>query len=448
MARGKRRTTQGHFQGRNPDLRRQVQMSGPEIALLEENLQSLLRPEDFVPIRHSHKIPEKVRRDRLLTLPVMLAIVLGLVYRKIAGLSEATRVLWSEGLLWVKPLNVTRQALSDRLMNLPARYYAAIFEQVLQHFHAKPLPPAGLSGNADLYERFPALWIADGSTLEELRKRLKIMSQAGTVLAGRMMVVVELFSHRPVASWYTDDATANDKQWLDDLIAKLPVGGLLVFDLGFFKFPWFDQFTDSHKYFLTRQREKTAYQVQQVFSSGPRYRDELIQMGKYRSHPCEHPVRMVSVLWGTIWYRYLTNVLDPNQLSAQQVCDLYQRRWRIEEAFALTKRLLGLAYIWVGHSNGVEIQIYATWIFYALVNDLCTDVALALNQPLECISLEMVFRGLYHFNSFNKRGEADDVIDFFTTNAKRLGILKAKRPRDRLRETQSQLIWALSEPLT
>jgi hypothetical protein len=114
----------------------------------------------------------------------------------------------------------------------------------------------------------------------------------------------------------------------------------------------------------------------------------------------------------------------------------------------LTKRLLGLAYIWVGHSNGVEIQIYATWIFYALVNDLCTDVALALNQPLECISLEMVFRGLYHFNSFNKRGEADDVIDFFKTNAKRLGILKAKRPRDRLRETQSQLIWALSEPLT
>jgi Transposase DDE domain len=439
MPGSKRRTTEKR--SHNPDQRRQIQMSGPEIAQLEENLRSLLHPDDFVPIRQSHQIPEKLRRDRLLTLPVMLAVVLGLIYRKIAGLSEASRVLWSEGLLWVAPLNVTRQALSARLMQLPARHYGAIFAQVLQHFQSKPLPPSQLLGCGDLYDHFPALWIADGSTLEELRQRLKIVGTAGTVLAGRMMVVVELFTHRPVASWYTDQATANDKQWLDELIAKLPVGGLLLFDLGFFKFPWFDQFTDEQKYFLTRQREKTAYTVKQVLSSGPHYRDDLIQMGQYRSNPCHHPVRMVSVLWGTTWYRYLTNVLDPQQLSAQQVCALYRRRWQIESAFALTKRLLGLAYLWVGHSNGVEIQIYATWIFYALVNDLCADVAIALNQPLERISLEMVFRGLYHFNNFAKRGEAEDVIDFLKTHAKRLGILKAKRPRERLRDDLSQAVW-------
>jgi hypothetical protein len=52
---------------------------------------------------------------------------------------------------------------------------------------------------------------------------------------------------------------------------------------------------------------------------------------------------------------YLTNVQDPQLLSPQQVCDLYRRRWRVEEAFLLTKRLLGLAYLWVGGSNGVQI---------------------------------------------------------------------------------------------
>jgi len=40
-------------------------------------------------------------RDRLLNLPVMLALILSLVYRQIAGLSEAVRVLKEEGLLWV-----------------------------------------------------------------------------------------------------------------------------------------------------------------------------------------------------------------------------------------------------------------------------------------------------------------------------------------------------------
>lgn len=79
-----------------------------------------------------------------------------------------------------------------------------------------------------------------------------------------------------------------------------------------------------------------------------KYRDEIIELGQYRSNPCQYPLRLVSVLWGKTWYYYLTNVLEPEQLSAHQVCELYRRRWQIEEAFLLTKRLLGLAYLWVG----------------------------------------------------------------------------------------------------
>jgi hypothetical protein len=416
-----------------------MQMPGPAIEILEKNLGELLKPEDFNPIRENHQIPERFRRDRLLTLPVLLAVILGLVYRKIPGLSEATRVLWSEGLLWVKPMKVSRQALSQRLMVLPAHYFAEIFEQVLKHLRSKP-STLGLKSWTEVNQRFSAIWIADGSTLEELRKRLKLFPDKGkTTLAGRMMVVVELFTHRPMASWYTASSTANDKQWLNELLKQLPVGGLLLFDLGFFKFLWFDQFTESAKYFLTRQREKTSFTVKRTLSSGSHYRDEIIEMGNYRSNPCKHALRMVSVLWGATWYRYLTNVLDPTLLSAEQVCDLYRRRWRIEEAFALTKRLLGLSYLWVGNHNGVEIQIYATWIFYALINDICADVAVAMNQPLEAISVEMVFRGLYHFNTFFQRGEASNFIDFLSSNAKVLGILKAQRPKHRLRDSNSSV---------
>ena len=432
----------------NPDLRRQVQMPGPEIEVIETKLRDLLTPADFLPIRLGHKIPEKLRRDRLLTLPVMLAVVLGLIYRRIAGLAEASRVLWEEGLLWVEPMAVTRQALSKRLMDLPVRYFATIFEQVIKHLQTRPHPPSSLRGWVELNQHFEAIWIADGSTLEELRRKLKILKGTGTLLAGRMMVIVELLTHRPVAIWYTEQFTANDKQWLTQLVQRLPIGGLLVFDLGFFKFQWFDEFTDTHKYFLTRQREKTNYVVKTVLSASTHYRDEIISMGQYRSNPCHHPVRMVSVFWGASWYYYLTNVLDPTQISAQQVWDLYRRRWRIEDAFALTKRLLGLSYLWVGSRNGVQIQIYATWIFYALVNDLCADIAIALNQPLERISLEMVFRSLYHFNHFSRRTQSLDLISFLTDNAKILGILKSERPRHRQRDSLSADIWGNSPPLS
>ena len=78
-------------------------------------------------------------------------------------------------------------------------------------------------------------------------------------------------------------------------------GGLLVFDLGFFSFLGFDDFTDQQKFFVTRMREKIAYRTVQVLGQGAYSRDEMIQVGLYRSTPCPHPLRMGSVLWQGTW---------------------------------------------------------------------------------------------------------------------------------------------------
>jgi hypothetical protein len=277
---------------------------------------------------------------------------------------------------------------------------------------------------------------------EALKKKLKTLQEQATPLAGKMMMVVEAFHHRPVATWYTTDAKANDKTFAEQLLTRLPRGGLLIFDLGFFSFVWFDAFSQENKFFLTRLRSKTAYQVSHCLSHGSFYRDEIITLGQYRSNPCQYPLRLVSVLWGKTWYYYLTNVLDPIELSAQQVCELYRRRWRIEEAFLLTKRLLGLAYLWVGGTNGVQIQIFATWIFYAVLNDLCSQVAVALNQPKERISVEMVFRGLYHFARALMRLENTDVVTYLVEHHKLLGLVKTERKRHREHAARSSQIWA------
>jgi IS4 transposase len=79
-------------------------------------------------------------------------------------------------------------------------------------------------------------------------------------------------------------------------------------------------------------------------------------------------------------------------LSARQVCELYRRRWRIEDALALTKRRLAVAYGWTGSTPAVQVQIYATLLFYAVLVTLCQQVAQALGEPLERISVEMVCR--------------------------------------------------------
>lgn len=106
----------------------------------------------------------------------------------------------------------------------------------------------------------------------------------------------------------------------------------------------------------------------------------------------------------------------------------------------LTKRLLGLAYLWVGGRNGVQIQLYATWSFYAVLNDLCTEVAVALQQPLERISVEMVFRSLYYFARTKVRDATVELIPFLVKHQRSFGLVKQERKRQR--QAQALDIWA------
>jgi hypothetical protein len=78
------------------------------------------------------------------------------------------------------------------------------------------------------------VWVADGSTLEELRKRLKIDGDKGTRLGGKIMIIVSAFTATPITVWYTENDKSNDKVWCNDLTNKLPKNGLLIVDLGFF----------------------------------------------------------------------------------------------------------------------------------------------------------------------------------------------------------------------
>lgn len=435
-------TTMATYRYGNPDHRRQVTVPAPSNEELEARLRDLLSPGTFANLKTVTDYTRKLR-DRVLTLPVMTAIVLSLVYRQVSGLSEVLRLLEQEGLMWVDALQVSKQALSNRLRNIPAELFAQMFEQVIerQNQQAPVLAPAGWES---VQAKFAAVWLADGSTLEGLVKKLQLLKQEKCPLGGRMMMMVDAWSLKPTAAWYTEDQHANDKTWSTELLERLPTNGLLVFDMGFFSFVWFDAFTNAGKWFVTRLRQKSCYQVVRVLSQGSHYRDEIIQLGQYRSNPCDHPVRLVSVLWGKTWYTYITNVLDPDLLSPQQVCDLYRRRWRIEDAFLLTKRLLGLAYLWVGGSNGVQIQIYATWIFYTVLIDLSSEVAVALSQPLERISVEMVFRSLYHFSRARQLGRATEIVPFLVDNARSFGLVKAQRKRHRYIKSQSLDIWAVS----
>lgn len=425
----------------NPDFRARNNLPSPPIEEIQRRIGKSLTPKSFAAARLRMK--ELQLRERILTLPVMVCFVLSFVYRQLPSISELGRVLEREGLFDTEPLHVTKQALSKRLQKLPAELFVAVFNEAMQEMQKQEPPQVPVSQPlTQLREKFAAVYLADGSTLEALRQKLKDKTaSAGTVLGGKMMCVISLDTRRVVRAWYTSEAAANDKSFCEQLVEFLPAGSMVVFDTGFFSFPFFDRVTQQAKFFVTRFREKTAYRVVWVLSEGPRYRDQIVEFGQYRSNPCHERVRLVEVLWGTVWYRYVTNVLDERRLSAREVCELYRRRWRIEEAFLVTKRLLGLSYLWSSSRNAVEIQVYATWLFYSVLTSVCAEVGEELNKSVERISVEMVFRSFYHFNRAIEMGEDPSLIPFLVTHAKLFGLVKAERKRDREKEKLNQLSW-------
>lgn len=417
----------------NPDFRRRTNVPMPQNEQIEQRLLEVLTPGMFSPQR----IREWKGRNRLLTLPVMVAVVLTLVWRQVAGISELVRVLAKEGVMWVGALEVTQQAISKRLAKMPSYVFEQVFEESIRAI--------GNKYNDGSTKGLSVVWMADGSTLEALMRRVKALRDKGVSrLAGKIMMVVDAKRRLPVKWYYSEEGQTNDKRFCEELLGLLPRGGLLIFDLGFFCFWFFDMFTEQEKYFVTRLREKTSYKEVWVISRGQLYRDRIVKMGVYRSNPMNNMVRLVEVCWDGKWYSYITNVLDQDRLSAREVVQFYRSRWRIEEAFLLTKRLLGLSYLWVGDKNGVRIQVFGTWVFYAVLIDLSHEVAQMMGESVERISQEMVFRGMYHFSVAYRRGEAQDIVEFLSENARLLGIVKRERKGAKLKQEQEAQLWIAS----
>jgi hypothetical protein len=366
-------------------------------------------------------------RNRSLPLSVMVAIVVSVIWRQIgSGGTEAARLLALEGLLWVSNIIVSQQAISERLRVFPSELFLNMLIHILPKLHdrwasrERPLPKI----LAWAQEHYTAVLAADGSTLDALVRKVGLLRDSETFpLAGKMMAVLDLCSWLPHDLWYNRDAKAHDQRFWPDILSAIPEGALLLFDLGFTNFAMFMQMT--HFTFVTRAKVNLSFHVCCVNRLTPNVCDMLGWIG---SGETRQLIRLVKIRYQGVWRSYLTNELNPLLLPAEHIVALYLQRWRIEDAFNIAKRLLGLAYFWNGSQQGVRLQIWATWILYAILVDLVDDVAEALVRPFADISIEMVYRSLYYFAQAYQRGEADDLVAYLVDNADILGIVK-QRPK-------------------
>jgi hypothetical protein len=399
-------------------------VAAPPDPQVVERLTELIHPATLAQLDHFRQLG---LRQRLLTLPVMGALVLTMIWRQVGSVCELVRLLNTEGFLWCSPVPVSQQALSQRLLTFPAVLFQRVLEEILPTMHARfqerqrPLPQALTWARA----RYSHLLAVDGSTLDALLRKAGLLRDLPTPpLAGRIFALLDLCSRLPRKIWYEADPKAHDQRHWPTILAALSQGTLLVLDAGYTNFERFLQLTRASVTWITRAKSNLAYEVERSLLQSDRVREALVFIGGGAQR---QRVRLVQVLVRGQWYRYLTNELDSERLPALYVAALYAHRWGIEEAYATVKRLLGLAYFWVGSENGVQLQVWATWLLYAVLVDLTDGVAERLQQPMAAVSLEMVYRSLYYFTQAYHRGETTDPITYLANHTKLLGIVKRKR---------------------
>src|SRR5260370_617297 len=190
------------------------------------------------------------------------------------------------------------------------------------------------------------------------------------------------------------DANADCKVHARAMLSGLATGSLLLFDLGYFSFPWLDELTQLRYWYVTRHRAETRYQVVHILYQADGVFDALVYLGVHSSDRAGQLVRLVCFRLGSQPYCYLTNVLDPAALAIVDIPRLYAPRWDIELAFRELKEHLGLRLLWSAKLGVIYHQIWASLILAQLLHAYQVELAPQAEAEPWDVSLALLSRHL------------------------------------------------------
>ncbi len=238
------------------------------------------------------------------------------------------------------------------------------------------------------------VYAIDESTFDAVPRHLPVVGtprgRSLPTLPGKLAACLNLRTQQWEQILTTDAPSQNEKVLARQLVDGLARGSLVLFDLGYFAFHWFDDLTDQGLAWISRYRTGTSHAVRQVLYADEQTRDAIVWLGAHRADRAKHAVRMVTFQQGGQARCFITNVLDPARLSIQAIAALYARRWDIEQAFKLIKRELKLHLWWSSKPVVIKQQLWAVLIISQILQALRLEIAgRAAVDPFE-VSLPML----------------------------------------------------------
>jgi IS4 transposase len=332
-----------------------------------------------------HKADARVRR--LTTKGQFVALLYGQLSGA-AGLREIVTGLGShaERLYHLGADPVRRSTLSDANARRPAAVFTELLVMLMKQAHR------GL--RRALAE---TVYIIDSTSV-----RLNVYSAdwarfSTGVCGAKVHVIYDADADRPI---YAGVSAAN----VNDITVaqQMPIepGATYVFDLGYYDYAWWAALDAVGCRIVTRFKSNTPLHVVEelpVPEQGNILSDRIgflpARQAKSRRNPMDKPVREVRVATKTNKVlRILSNDLDA---TAQEIADLYRRRWAIELFFRWVKQTLKITRFVGTCENAVRIQIAVALIAFLLLR--------LMQAAQKCVQSPITFARLIRANLMHRR---------------------------------------------
>ncbi len=169
---------------------------------------------------------------------------------------------------------------------------------------------------------------------------------------------------------------------------EMPIeaGATYVFDLGYYDYGWWAQLDQASCRIVTRLKSNTPFAVVEerpvpagtsILSDRTGHLPE--RLAASRRNPMSKLVREIQVMTETGQVlRIITNDLEA---SAQDIADLYRRRWAIELFFRWVKQTLKIGHFFGTSETAVRVQITVALIAFLLLR-LAHDANQIVKSPL------------------------------------------------------------------
>ncbi len=251
-----------------------------------------------------------------------------------------------------------RSTLAEANAQRPAAVFSELFAVMAARAH-RPLRRA-LAGTTYLLD-------STGLRLDE--RSLDWARFSEKVCGVKLHVVYDADADQPIYAAITP-ARVNDVTPAQTM--PIEPGATYVFDLGYYDYAWWARLDDQACRIVTRFKRNTPLAVIEelpVKQGGPILSDRIgflpQRQGSGRKNPLQHAVREVQVKTDTgKVLRILSNDLDA---PAQEIADLYKRRWAIELFFRWVKQVLRITRFLGISENAVRIQIAVALIAFLLL---------------------------------------------------------------------------------